>query len=709
MIDSGGGGRLIGRTISHYRVIAQLGAGGMGVVYRGEDVRLGRPVAIKFVADDFANDPQAVARLRAEARAASALNHPNITTIHDIGTEEGHPFIVMELMEGQTLRDRLVRGHLKPHELVDLGIQVADALQAAHSAGIIHRDIKPANIFLTNRAHVKVLDFGLAKLTTVHPGTDSETTLGSADLTAAGTTLGTVTYMSPEQAAGEELDGRTDLFSLGVVLYECATGRPPFEGKTHALVLSAILNRAPAPPTALNHELPLRLQEIILTCLEKDRELRYQSAADLRADLKRVRRDLESGRLATSTTVGMVSGAVPDAASELSAATRTQLSAATPLPAPRTVQAPTRSRMVLVAGVVIALVAAGAGGFVLLNRSRSETAPASPVSASSPSAATGSTPDNAVESLLALARSSLAAGNYRAAQSYASEALESQPSQSEALNIRQESTAALDRFTQAVTLARQRLASNDVQGAERAIADARTIDPNSPILTELTAQTQIAREQSQTPAARGRSAASAPARTPAPQPAAPVTRANEAAPPPVAPAPPPAPPPAQTPSPPATPTASASTAPPADNTAPPERPAAAPSPAPPVVAVTPPPNNRGAAPPQAPSAENDEAAVRRVVASYARAIESKDVALFRTVKPNLSGEEERRLQEGFRAVASQQVRLTPTSVDVRGQEATVIAQRRDIIDAGGRRQTVESRQTFRLARTSSGWVITDIR
>ena len=706
MIDSGGGGRLIGRTISHYRVIAPLGAGGMGVVYRGEDVRLGRPVAIKVVADDFANDPQAVARLRAEARAASALNHPNITTIHDIGTEEGHPFIVMELMEGQTLRDRLGRGYLKAHELVDLGIQVADALQAAHSAGIIHRDIKPANIFLTNRAHVKVLDFGLAKLTTVHPGADSATTLGSADLTAAGTTLGTVSYMSPEQAAGEELDGRTDLFSLGVVLYESATGRQPFEGKTHALVLSAILNRAPTPPTALNHELPLRLQEIILACLEKDRELRYQSAADLRADLKRVRRDLESGRLATSTTVAMVGDAAPDT-TEISAATRTHLSNATPPPVPTTIQPLRRSRMPLVAGGLVALVAIATGGYVLLNRNHTESPPQSQGTTAGNSADSGYASTNAIESLLALARSSLAAGNFRAAQSYASEVLQSQPNQAEALNIRQQSAAALDRFDQAIALARQRLASNDVPGATRAVADARSIDPNSAIVSELDSTLSArARETSQAPVPRGRSAATEPARRP--EPAAPVTQPSEAVAQPPVPAPAPAPS-TQAPVAPPTPAAgsAAATAPAAVSTPPPEPPPA-PTPAAPVVAVTPPPANRGAAPSAPAATENDEAAVRRVVASYARAIENKDVALFRSVKPNLSGEEERRLQEGFRAVASQQVRITPTSVEIRGQEATVAAQRRDTIDAGGRRQTVESRQTFRLARTSSGWVITDI-
>ena len=707
MIDSGGGGRLIGRTISHYRVIAPLGVGGMGVVYRGEDVRLGRPVAIKFVADDFANDAQAVARLRAEARAASALNHPNICTIHDIGTEEGHPFIVMELMEGQTLRDRLVRGHLKVHELVDMGIQAADALQAAHSAGIIHRDIKPANIFITSRTHVKLLDFGLAKLTTVHPSPDSATTLATADLTVAGTTLGTVTYMSPEQAAGEELDGRTDLFSLGVVLYECATGRPPFEGKTHALVLSAILNRAPAAPTTLNHELPLRLQEIILTCLEKDRELRYQSAADVRADLKRVRRDLESGHLATGATQTIVAGSVPEIAGEPSVASHVQPPAALAASLPANQKA-ARSRLPLVSGGLIALVVvAAAGGFALWNRSRQEAAPVAPTTASSSPADTATVANDAIEGRLALARSSFSAGNYRAAQSYASEVLASQPTEAEALNIRRESAAALDRFEQAIALARQRLASNDVQGAARAVAEAREIDPTSPVVSELASiLTQRVREPSPAPAPRGgRSPADEPGRK---DPASTAGRATETVgqtpvPPPPAPAPPSPP---ATVAPPATAAASAgaSSAPPPDSTASADRPAA-PRPAP-VVEKTPPPADRGTAPPQP---ETDDAAVRRIVASYARAIESKDVALFRSVKPNLSAEEERRLQEGFRTVTSQQVRLSPTSVEIRGQEATVVAQRRDIIDAGGRRQTVESRQTFRLTRNASGWVITDIR
>ena len=224
----------VGETISHYRIVGQLGAGGMGVVYSAEDIRLGRPVALKFLAEDLAHSQAAIDRLRSEARAASALNHANICTIYDIDEHNAHPFIAMELMKGQSLRERLAGKPLKVHQLVDIGIQIADALDAAHSAGIIHRDIKPGNIFLTERGQVKILDFGLAKLTPNFMNAGSTTR--TPDPTVAGITLGTIAYMSPEQATGEELDGRTDLFSLGVVLYECATGRQPFTGKTTAVV-----------------------------------------------------------------------------------------------------------------------------------------------------------------------------------------------------------------------------------------------------------------------------------------------------------------------------------------------------------------------------------------------------------------------------------------------------------------------------------------
>src|SRR5262245_37055743 len=285
---------MIGRTISHYKILGHLGSGGMGVVYSAEDVRLGRPVGLKFVSEEMAKDGLAMGRLRAEARAASALNHPGICTIYDVGEFEERPYIVMELLTGQTLRDKLLNGALKVSQILDVGIQVSDALDAAHAKDIIHRDIKPANLFVTDRGQVKILDFGLAKTSQPYDR-EAASTAAHSNLTPEGVALGTVAYMSPEQASGEALDGRSDLFSLGVVLYECATGRPPFTGKTPALVLSAILNKAPVAPMILNPELPPKLQDAITNCLEKDPELRYQAAAGLRADLRRIRRDIESG------------------------------------------------------------------------------------------------------------------------------------------------------------------------------------------------------------------------------------------------------------------------------------------------------------------------------------------------------------------------------------------------------------------------------
>jgi len=622
---------MIGRTVSHYRILSSLGSGGMGVVYLAEDSRLGRQVALKFLPASFSQETRALERFRVEARAASSLSHPAICAIYDIGQDGDTPFIVMEALKGETLRERIAKGPLKVADVLDIGIQLADALEAAHDQGIVHRDIKPANIFLGDRNRVKVLDFGLAKLTAspspLSSGADTSQIDRTQDnqITQPGTALGTVSYMSPEQARGELIDSRTDLFSLGAVLYEMVTGLQAFGGSTTAVVYDSILNRSPRPIAHLNPVVPTRLEGVIATALEKERDLRYQHASDLQAELRRIRRDLDTGSLAVGQSI----------------ASAARASVPPPPTTTSTFPARTATHKLERASIVIALLAVlGAAGF-FWRAQRSEISVATPTaeppsaSTAQPSAPATTTPAPAAET----------------------------PAPAPAQEPRRAS---------------EQPAPAPQQPRPRPATPAETPTPRAALPAP-----PAATPAPQSPAAGAAVPTSPP---PAPLPTPPATQTAETAKPVPAPAPAPEP----------------AAAPPASvQPAPPPRAAAPPEPTPPAAI---PPAQTQAAPSVA---ESDDAAIRRVIQTYKRAIETKDITLFRSVRPNLTRAAETILMNSFKQIDSQQIDLRVENLRIDGRTASAQIVRRDTLITAGRRQVQNSTQTLRFQKTDAGWFIAE--
>jgi serine/threonine protein kinase len=654
---------MIGRTVSHYRILGALGSGGMGVVYLAEDERLGRQVALKFLPATWSKERKALERFRLEARAASSLSHPAICAIYDIGDHEDTPFIVMEALKGETLRERILKGPIKVPDVLDIGIQLADALAAAHAQGIVHRDIKPANIFLGEKNRVKVLDFGLAKLMTapssLSSGADTASPMSVRvtpdQITVPGTALGTVSYMSPEQARGEDIDARTDLFSLGAVFYEMVTGVQAFGGSTTAVVYDAILNRAPRSIAHLNPLVPPRLEAVIATLLEKDRDLRYQHASDLEAELKRIRRDIDSALLLSSQ------GATSSA------------QAATPTPAPAPTRKP-RSWAVPVGVATLVVVLAGAW----LWRSQSTPVTAPPETSATPPDAAAPAPQAPPPAVVDVTPAPVPAAPERPAARASERAAPPTPVPTPSSRDA--------RGPQPVPEPRR--ASAQVEPPPPAAAPSQALPP-SPV-----EPSQALPPPTPTPVPNPRSTVPETARETT-LPAPPATTATT----------PPSP-------------AGAAAAPPPNTATPvattPSAPVPATTAAPPPAPVSTPPSARAAqAEPVTPSVpasspvENDEAAIRRLIRQYEQAIETKDLTLYRSIWPRLSPRAEATIRDSFREVDSQQVDIRVERLRVDGRTATAQIARRDVLVTRGRRQTQNSTQTLRFEKTDAGWVITE--